>query len=94
MSQFSYKVCISPSVISQEVSLGETILMDVKTLAYFGLDEFGSRVWSYLESCTDAQQVFENLKSATNFDEEALARKYGGILKGMEMSGIVSLEPQ
>ena len=94
MTRFPYRVHISPSVISQQVLLGETILMDVESLAYFGLDELGSRIWNSLQTCDDAQQVFDGLTEATGIDEEALATKYEGVLKGLEISRIISLELQ
>jgi hypothetical protein len=80
-------------VISQEVLLGETLLMDVKSLTYFGLDELGTRIWKEIESCVDANEVFRRLQSSSELSEEALARKFDGILKGLEISRIVTLEP-
>ena len=94
MTEFPYKVKISPAVISQEVLLGETILMDMKSLAYFGLDDFGSRMWKSLVSCADAQQVFEDLRALSDLDEETFARKFNGVMKGLEMSRIITLEPR
>ena len=37
-------VTLSPEVISQEVS-GETVLLDLESENYFGLDEVGTRIW-------------------------------------------------
>ena len=36
-------ISLSPDVISQEVS-GETVLLDLQTENYFGLDEVGTRI--------------------------------------------------
>ena len=73
--------------------LGETLLMDVKSLAYFGLDELGTKIWTALETCTHTQEVFDGLIEVDDLDEEVLARKFQGILQGLEMSNIISLEP-
>ena len=36
----------SPNVISQEVS-GETVLLDLDSEHYFGLDSVGTRIWQF-----------------------------------------------
>ena len=37
-------ITLSPDVISQEVS-GETVLLDLESENYFGLDAVGTRIW-------------------------------------------------
>ena len=92
MASFPYRVTISPNVISQEVLLGETVLMNVETLAYFGLDELGSKIWRELSSCNDAQEAFDRVSKDSGVDGEKLAATFNGILRGLEMSKIISLE--
>lgn len=92
MTSFPFRIQIMPGVIAQEVLLGETLLMDVNTMAYFGLDEFGSRIWRELESCKDANEVFRRLAAGSELAEGEIARKFSGVLKGLEMSRIISLE--
>ena len=67
--------------------------MDVKTLAYFGLDALGSTIWQELQQCDDADEVFRRLRSSAGLDDDLLERKFGGILKGLEMSRIITLQP-
>ena len=40
-------ITLSPEVISQEVS-GETVLLDLQSENYFGLDEVGTRIWQLI----------------------------------------------
>ena len=93
MSRFLYSIRISPDVIAQEVLLGETLLLDTGSLAYFGLDEFGSRIWREIESCKDAGEVFRRICESSELEPEVLARKMEGVLRGLEMSRIITLEP-
>ena len=37
----------SPEVISQEVS-GETVLLDLESESYYGLDAVGTRIWQLI----------------------------------------------
>lgn len=80
-------------MISQEVFLGETILMNVDSLAYFGLDELGSKIWRELNDCDDAQEVFDRIAGAGDYEETKLLQTFRGILSGLEMSKIIRLEP-
>jgi len=93
VESFPFKIRISPDVISQDALLGETLLMDVKTLVYFGLDEFGTTVWRELQARAGAAEIFERLLASTGLPSETLAAKFGGILRGLEASGIIVLEP-
>lgn len=92
LESFPYTIRISPDVISQEVLLGETLLMDVGTLAYFGLDSLGTSVWREMQASQDADEVFRRLLKTSGLTEEALAVKYRGILQGLEVSKIIRLE--
>ena len=92
LASFPFKIRISPDVISQEVLLGETLLMDVKTLTYFGLDALGSNIWHELQQCDDADEVFRRLRSTAALDDDVLERKFSGIIKGLEVSGIITLQ--
>ena len=41
-------VTVSPEVMLQEIS-GESVLLDLKSESYFGLDEVGTRIWRLIE---------------------------------------------
>jgi Coenzyme PQQ synthesis protein D (PqqD) len=41
-------IAISPEVVAREVG-GETMLLDLASGTYFGLDAVGSRVWQLIE---------------------------------------------
>jgi len=85
-------ISISPDVISQEIQLGETLLLDVKTLAYFGLDELGTRFWAAMQQSADADDVMEIVASQTGQSTEHLAARFKAILKGMHQSRLIELK--
>ena len=92
MKSFPFKIRISPDVISQDVFLGEVLLMNVKSLIYFGLDDLGAAVWRELQNGSEANAIFERVQINTGLPEETLAAKFEGIIKGLEASGIIALE--
>jgi len=92
LASYPYRVRISPDVISQEVLLGETVLLDVKTLVYFGLDALGSAVWREIQERPDADEAFSRLLASTLLSEEKLCEKFSSIISGLENSRIIQLE--
>lgn len=73
--------------------MGETVLMDVKTLVYFGLDGLGSAVWRVIRECPDGDEAFARLLASTGLSEEELKEKFNLIIKGLENSRIIQIEP-
>lgn len=52
----------SPKVLHQEVS-GESVLLDLATEKYFGLNTVGTQVWKGLESGHDLEQIASSLEA-------------------------------
>jgi len=93
VQRFNLKFTISPDVIDQEVQLGETLLMDVKTLKYFGLTSLGSIMWREMQKGPDLDEVFLRVAPQCDLPDDELAAVMRGILQGMEQTGLVRVEP-
>ena len=93
VNQFRQKITISPDVISEKVQLGETLLMDVKTLAYFGLDSLGSTIWMEMQNCDDADELFEKVSASSQLPAIKIEAKFRQILQGLAGSRLISLSP-
>jgi len=92
VERFNIKFTISPDVIDQEVQLGETLLMDVKTLTYFGLTSLGTVLWREMQTCRDLDEVFARVVRQSDLPEDELVTVVRGILRGLEQSRLVRLE--
>ena len=92
MRRFNLKFIISPDVIDQEIQLGETLLMDVKTLKYFGLTSLGTLLWREMQKGSDLDDVFARVLPQSGLQEEELASIIRAILQGMEQTGLISIE--
>ena len=92
MSSFAYRITVSPDVIHQEVLLGESLLMDTRTLAYFALDEFGTRLWRELARSKDAAEVVQRLADSGDLPREAVEKKFELIINGLQNSRIIQIE--
>ncbi len=58
---------VSPDVLEQELD-GETVLLDLGSDNYFGLDEVGTRVWQLLRDGKDSEAIVDRM--ADEFDVE------------------------
>jgi len=81
----------SPEVISQEVS-GETVLLDLQSENYFGLDEVGTRIWQLIKETSDLQAIFKTLLAEYDVSEERLRQDLDTLLGEISGLGLIRLE--
>jgi len=85
------KLKISPEVHSQEVG-GETVLLDLQSESYFGLDEVGTRIWQLLQQNGEVQSIFETILDEYDVEEEQLRRDLEELVEKLLEAGLVSIE--
>ena len=84
-------ISLSPEVISQEVS-GETVLLDLESENYFGLDEVGTRIWQLIKETNDLQSIYKTLLTEYDVSEERLQQDLDTLLAEISSLGLVTLE--
>jgi len=84
-------ITLSPEVISQEVS-GETVLLDLESENYFGLDEVGTRIWQLIKETNDLQAIYQTLLTEYDVSEERLQQDLDTLLGEIAGLGLVTLE--
>lgn len=84
-------IVLSPEVISQEVS-GETVLLDLGSENYFGLDEVGTRIWQLIQERGQLRAVYDTLLEEYDVSPQQLQHDLEALLKAIEAAGLVSLE--
>lgn len=80
---------ISTEVLSQEVS-GETVLLDMHSESYFGLDEVGSRIWQLLQQQPDLREVYAALLDEYEVDAGQLQSDLLELIASLEEAGLVT----
>jgi len=85
------KLKISPEVHSQEVG-GETVLLDLQSESYFGLDEVGTRIWQLLQENGDMGSIFETILNEYEVEEEQLLQDIEDLIKKLVEAGLVSID--
>ena len=84
-------VTLSPDVISQEVS-GETVLLDLNSEHYFGLDEVGTRIWQLIDSSGNLQEIYDTMLSEYEVEADQLLEDMTRLLGDIEKAGLVALK--
>ena len=83
------KITISEEALSQEVN-GETVILDLKSESYFGLDEVGTRVWQLLQEHEDVQKVFDAMLEEFDVDANTLASDMKNLINDLIEKGLIS----
>ena len=83
-------VSISDQVVFQEVS-GETVLLDLDSESYFGLDEVGTRIWQLIAQDHSLQAVFTALLEEFEVEEATLKNDFGILFSELQAQGLIKL---
>lgn len=84
------KIALSPDVISQQVS-GETVLLDLESENYFGLDEVGTRICQLIKETNDLNTIYNTLLGEYEMPEERLQQDLTTLLTEIEGLGLIVL---
>ena len=84
-------ITLSPDVISQEVS-GETVLLDLESEHYFGLDEVGTRIWQLARETDDLKAIYDTLLAEYDVAENRLTQDLDVLLGEIAGLGLITLE--
>jgi len=76
--------------LSQEVS-GETVLLDLNSENYFGLDEVGTRIWQLLQDYGDLQKVYDTVIKEYDVDEEQLTKDLDELMAKLVEVGLIEI---
>ena len=84
------RVVLSSETLIQQVG-DETVLLDMASEQYFGLDATGSRIWNLLGELGDVQLVFERLCVEYEGDPERIRNDLLTLLQNLTQAGLVRL---
>ena len=84
-------IALSPDVISQEVS-GETVLLDLESENYFGLDEVGTRIWQLIKETDDLNAIYNTLMGEYEVSGDRLQQDLNVLLTEIEGLGLIILK--
>ena len=86
------KIELSPDVLSQEVS-GETVLLDIRSESYFGLDQVGTRIWELMQENGDLETTFKAMLDEYDVDPGQLESDLTELVEKLEKAGLLETTP-
>ena len=87
-SIWSQKIELSDDVLHQEL-IGETVLLNLKTEHYFGLDPVGTRIWQVLGETASAEKVVSRLLEEYEVDEVTLRSDVERLIAELAKAGLL-----
>ena len=88
---FTQNITIPEETLSQEVN-GETVILDLKSESYYGLDEVGTRIWQLLQEHGDLQLTFDIMLDEFDVDSDHLETDIDNFIVELVNSGLVFIE--
>lgn len=81
----------SDQVLSQEVN-GETVLLDLESESYFGLDSVGTRIWTMLNEGRELAEMIDVLIQEYEVERETLEQDVNELLASLLEAGLIKSE--
>lgn len=91
MLDLSAVVIPSPEVLVQELD-GESVLLNLESERYFGLDDVGTRLWQLLLEHRRLDRVCEAMQQEYDVDERTLRADVLRLVEELIEAGIVTVE--
>ena len=83
-------IVISKQVLAQQLA-GETVLLDLASENYFGLDAVGSRVWQLLNEGQDRAALIDILLDEYEVEREVLEKDVAELLERLSTAGLIEI---
>ena len=83
-------VTMAEQLIVQDVD-GESVLLDMSSECYYGLDAVGTRMWKALAECHDVDRAYQALLSEYDVDEGTLRRDLLALVEKLRAAGLLVL---
>jgi hypothetical protein len=84
------KITISKEVLAQELA-GETVLLDLASERYFGLDAVGTRVWQLLNEGAGQDALVDTLLEEYEVERKVLEKDISELLGRLSEAGLIEI---
>jgi hypothetical protein len=81
---------VSESVLHQPLD-GESVLLDIASGKYFGLNELGSHIWTLLKQGHTLPEIIELLLDEYSVTREKLLEDIWDFILQLEVNGMISI---
>lgn len=89
---FDSRVQVPTDVLVSELDK-ESVILDLKSESYFGLDEVGARMWAVVTGADSIQAGYDVLKDEYDVDPEALRQDLTSLIEKLVEQGLLHVWP-
>ena len=90
MRSFAERASV-PSHVLVRFLEGESVLLNIETERYFGLDETGTRMWQVVTAAPSIEVAFQQLFEEFDVDAQLLRMNLSDLLDRLVENGLLSL---
>lgn len=87
---FDKRVTATPDTLINQVG-EESVLLNLGSEKYYGLDEIGTSMWLALTGNDTIQQAYESLLDEYDVDEETLRRDLSDLIEKLSANGLIEI---
>ncbi|MFB2935999.1 PqqD family protein [Aerosakkonemataceae cyanobacterium BLCC-F154] len=87
---FEMRVSVPEDVLIRELD-GESVILNLKSERYFGLDRVGTRIWEVLSSSETIAAAYQTLLSEYNVVPEKLETDLSNLLEQLVQHGLINV---
>ena len=88
---FNKKITVPAGVLRRELS-GESVILNLQTESYFGLDEVGSEMWKALTASPSIELAFNALAENYDVDPERLRLDLDAYIQKLVALGLLQVD--
>jgi hypothetical protein len=90
MVSFADRAEVSPHVLVRILDK-ESVLLNLETERYFGLDETGTRMWQVVTAATNIDAVYRELQNEFDVESDPLRSHLSGLLGRLVDNGLLQI---
>jgi Coenzyme PQQ synthesis protein D (PqqD) len=88
---FDTRATVDPDVMIRNVG-DESVILDLKTERYLGLDEVGTRMWTVIVGSSSIQSAYEALVDEYDVEPQRLRADLQDLIKRLTEERLITLE--
>lgn len=90
---FSMRVVVPPDTLINVIG-GESVILNLKSERYFGLDDVGTGMWQALTTAETIQAAYETLLGEYEVDAELLRRDLADLVEKLAAAELIEVHGQ
>ena len=90
---FDQQITVTPDTLINQVG-AESVLLNLGSEKYFGLDEIGTSMWQALTASGTIQQAYESLLKEYDVEGDVLRQDLSALLEKLTANGLIEIKQE